>query len=313
MKQNQILGGLFGLSIGDALGVPVEFIPREERIKDPVTDMRGFGTHNQPPGTWSDDSSLAFCLCESLCTGYDLNDIGKRFVDWYDTGYWSAHGNVFDIGIGTRKAIQNLKGGMEPIKAGPRDEYSNGNGSLMRILPLAFYVEKEDITTQFNRAHEVSCLTHGHIRSQMACGIYTQIAVNLIGGMDKERSYERMIDVVSEFYSSEPYIKEIQHFKNILEKDFSEFSSDEISASGYVIKTLEASLWCLLKNDSYEKTVLAAVNLGEDTDTVGAIAGGLAGIHYGYKGIPKRWIESIARKDEIYQLGKRLYQSLSNK
>ena len=138
MTSNKVLDGLFGLCIGDALGVPVEFTSRDDLKEHPVADMIGYGMYNQPPGTWSDDSSLAFCLAESLCNGYDLNDIASKFVAWYYDNHWTPHGEVFDVGNATSEAIERLKIGVAPQKAGSCSEYSNGNGSLMRILPLVF-------------------------------------------------------------------------------------------------------------------------------------------------------------------------------
>ncbi len=136
---NKVLDGLFGLCVGDALGVPVEFKSRSYLTKNPVKNMIGYGTYNKPPGTWSDDSSLAFCLADSLCNGYDINDIADKFVSWYYHNLWTPHGEVFDIGNTTSEAIFRLKqGNINPEKAGAMDEYSNGNGSLMRILPLSF-------------------------------------------------------------------------------------------------------------------------------------------------------------------------------
>ena len=311
MKRNRVIGGLLGLCVGDALGVPVEFKPRNTFLKaNPVTDMIGYGTHNQPPGTWSDDSSLAFCLVESLCNGFNLQDIANRFVKWLYEGYWTPYGKVFDAGSTTRIAISRLKNGVNPLEAGLNDEFSNGNGSLMRILPLSFYLEKSDIEQQFEIIHQVSRLTHGHLRSQMACGIYIQVAVNLLIGNTPKEAYERMKNTVSDYYSKQPYITEFHNFGRVIESDISELPENVIKSSGYVIDTLEASLWCFLNNKSYADTVLTAVNLGDDTDTLGAVAGGLAGIYYGYEGIPQKWISKIARVEDIIKLGERLYDAI---
>ena len=150
---------LLGLSVGDALGVPAEFKSRETLKKNPITGMTGYGTHNQPPGTWSDDSSLAFCLAESLCEGYNLKDIADRFIKWYDKAYWTPHGEVFDIGIATRKAIQRLKEGIDPRLAGGNTEYDNGNGSLMRIMPLLVLTDYSTTTEAYRLTEEVSSIT----------------------------------------------------------------------------------------------------------------------------------------------------------
>lgn len=309
-KRSKVLGGLFGLCIGDALGVPVEFSSRNELKKNPITDMVGYRVHNQPPGTWSDDSSLAFCLAESLCDGFDIQDIANKFVGWLYEGYWTPHGRVFDVGSTTRTAIFLLKKGINPVEAGLNDEFSNGNGSLMRILPLAFYVEKLDRAQQFEMAHKISCLTHRHLRSQMACGIYIQFAINLLKGNNPRLSYEKTREVALEYYSQKPYSQELQYFKRLLWSDISEFTEESIHSSGYVIDTLEACLWSFLSCDSYKQAVLTAVNLGGDTDTIGALAGGLAGIYYGYDNIPTNWVDAIARKNDIMELGKRLYRKI---
>ncbi|WP_022853912.1 ADP-ribosylglycohydrolase family protein [Thermodesulfatator atlanticus] len=309
-KRNRVIGGLLGLCIGDALGVPVEFESRNSLKVNPLTDMIGYRTHNQPPGTWSDDSSLAFCLAESLCNGLDLQDIANRFVKWLYEGYWTPYGEVFDVGSTTRTAISRLKNGVPPLEAGPKDEFSNGNGSLMRILPLSFYLEKRDREQQFEVTHQVSRLTHGHLRAQMACGIYIQIAINLLKGNTPKMAYERMKNTVSDYYSKQPYATEFQHFRRIIESDISELPKDAIKSSGYVIDTLEASLWCFLNNNSYTNTVLTAVNLGGDTDTLGAVTGGLAGIYYGCEGLPEKWISKIIRVEDIIRLGGKLYVAI---
>jgi len=310
MKKDKVIGGLLGLCIGDALGVPVEFQSREKLRRNPVKDMMGYGTHNQPPGTWSDDSSLAFCLAESLCNSFDLQDIADKFVKWMYEGYWTPWGKAFDVGHTTQIAISRLKKGVDPLEAGPTDERSNGNGSLMRILPLIFYVEKMDKEEQFEITHQVSRITHGHIRSQMACGIYVQFEINLFNGDAPEAAYEKMKDAVLKYYSKEPYIEELSHFSRILASDISKLPIDSIKSSGYVVDSLEACLWCFLNNDSYKDTVITAVNLGGDTDTIGALAGGLAGIYCGYEGIPKEWVQKIAKVDEIIKLGERLYEAI---
>jgi ADP-ribosylglycohydrolase len=306
MVRNKVLGGLFGLCVGDALGVPVEGIPRSVLKERPVTGMLGYGSHNQPPGTWSDDSSLAFCLAESLCGGLDLQDIADKFCKWWYDAHWTPHGATFDGGYTTIEAISRLKSGVNPIEAGSTGEFSNGNGSLMRILPLAFHLEHSDPIHQFSVTHQVSCLTHGHVRSQMACGIYIQIAINILKGKNPRTAYEDARDTTLEFYAMPPYDSELHHFDRVVRSDISAPPEASISSSGYVVDTLEASLWCVLNYDSYSDTVLAAVNLGGDTDTTGAVAGGLAGLYHGFESIPEKWRNQLARKDDIIGLAQKL-------
>jgi ADP-ribosylglycohydrolase len=308
MEQNPIIDGLLGLCVGDALGVPVEFKSRDELKRDPVTDMIGNGTHHQPPGTWSDDSSLTFCLAESLCHAIDLHDLAERFCRWNDDGYWAPYGSVFDIGITTREAIFRLKHGIEPIEAGGNDENSNGNGSLMRILPLAYVVRNWKSPDQkYTLTHNVSALTHAHPRSQMACAIYIDMVLHLLQGASPRVAYEAVKRDIPAYYQQKPYSHEFPHFSAILQDNIAEYQEAEIQSSGYVVHTLEASFWCLLNSSSYAETILKAVNLGGDTDTTGAVAGGLAGIYYGAGKIPTSWLEQIARKDDIVNLARRLY------
>lgn len=310
MKKSEVIGGIVGVCVGDALGLPVQFASREDLKINPVKDMIGYGTFNMPPGTWSDDSSLTFCLAESLLHGFNLKDIAEKFIKWFDDGYWTPYGEAFDIGGTTQSAILRLKEGVSPTESGLKDEYSNGNGSLMRILPLIFYLENKDIEEQFEITHKVSCLTHCHPRSRIACGIYVQFGINLLKGNSKEESYEKMRETVTEYYSKPSYSKELYHFERILKEDMSKLPEDSIKSSGYVVDTLEASLWCFLNNNSFEDTVLSAVNLGDDTDTIGAISGGLAGIYYGFEAIPKRWVNRIARIKDIIELGERFYRAI---
>lgn len=311
--KNKIESGLFGVAIGDALGVPVEFYSRSSLKENPVSEMIGYGTHYQPLGTWSDDSSLAFCLAESLCKDFDLFDIARNFVKWYSTELWTPHGHVFDIGIATRNAIHNIAKGHEPELCGGFEEKDNGNGSLMRILPLAFYLENEkDIEVVYKKVKAVSSITHAHFRSVFACFIYVVFCFEILKGKNKREAYLAAKNILAEFLKDKEYNpKEIHLFDRILESDISEYPENEIHSSGYVLHSLEASLWCFLNSDSYEETVLKAVNLGGDTDTTAAIAGGLAGIYYGIENIPKKWIENLVRTNDIKDLAERLSKNIN--
>lgn len=306
--KNKIESALFGLAIGDALGVPVEFGSRAYLKQNPVTDMFGFGTHHQSAGTWSDDSSLAFCLAESLCAGYDLNDIARNFVKWYSGNLWTPHGRVFDIGIATQHAVLNIAKGHQPDLCGGFSESDNGNGSLMRILPLLFYLQNEkDIEVIYQKVKEVSSITHAHFRSVFACFIYMVYCLEILKDKDKFEAYKKMQFVLSEFLEGKSFNPiEIGLFDKILKNDISKYEETDIQSSGYVLHSLEASFWCFLNSDSYEETVLKAVNLGEDTDTTGAIAGGLAGMYYGIDAIPKKWIDKLVRTNDIKDLAERL-------
>ena len=304
MKTNKIHSALFGVAVGDALGVPVEFKSRAFLKRFSVIDMQEYGSHRQPKGTWSDDSSLTFCLADSLCKKYDLNDIANKFLKWKKYSSWSARGEVFDIGIATRQAIYRIAQGVDPILCGGIDEEDNGNGSLMRILPLVFYLKEEkDIDIIYQKVKEVSSITHAHFRSVLACFIYIVLALELLKGHNKFEAYNQTKITLEDFIANKDFNKkELQLFDRILKANITDLEEDKIHSGGYVLHSLEASLWCLLNSNSFEETVLKAVNLGEDTDTTAAIAGGLAGLLYGYESIPEEWINVLARKNDITKL-----------
>ena len=309
--KEKLFGGIIGFCIGDALGVPVEFKNRSYLKKNPIGDMIGYGTYNQPPGTWSDDSSLTFCLIESLINGYNIDDIGNKFVNWYTNNYWTPYGKVFDVGNATAKAIEKIINGISAYNSGNKDEYSNGNGSLMRILPLAYYYfvnqEKIDI---FKIVKDVSSITHAHMRSVIACSLYVIFATALINGKEKEEALTVAIIEINKYYSNSNYYKELKYFNKIISKEILTYKENNIKTSGYVIDTLEAVIWSFMKSKSYKEAVLKAINLGADTDTTGAITGGLAGIYYKYNNLPKDWVDIIARKDDIFILLDKFYKLL---
>ncbi|MGV2886089.1 ADP-ribosylglycohydrolase family protein [Paenibacillus taichungensis] len=302
----QILGAVMGSCVGDALGVPVEFKSRIGLSANPIVGMTGFGTWNQPAGTWSDDSSMSLCTLEALLEGYSLASIAGRFLMWYKEGYWTPYGEVFDIGNTTKMALDNLSSVSSPDQAGLYDEYSNGNGSLMRILPIAFITYRMSFEKRAQIVSEVSSLTHAHKRSIIACIILVEFASNLLRGYDRFESYKAMQDTVKEHLGSE---MEITHFP-LLYTDISERPADSIRSGGYVVDTIEAAIWCVLKYHSYRDVVLTAVNLGGDTDTTGCVAGGLSGLVFGYENIPPEWVYVLPKRENIEDLTKRFLNSL---
>ena len=291
---------LFGVAVGDALGVPVEFMSRESLTQNPVKDMREYGSYFQPKGTWSDDSSLTFCLAEALTEEFQLQNIANKFIDWLYNNYWTPHGIVFDAGISTRQALSKLKSGTKPELAGGTLESDNGNGSLMRILPLLFYINDKPVNERFEIIKKVSSITHAHIRSVIACFYYLEFARKIFNGEEKFQAYRNLQFEINSYLNliSVPET-EIKLFDRLLNKNIYEFPEHEIKSSGYVLHSLEASCWCILRTETYEEAVLKAVNLGGDTDTTAAVTGGLAGLLYGYDAIPKNWIKHLARKQDI--------------
>lgn len=292
----KIYDGIMGLVVADAVGVPFEFKKRDTFKADKMT---GYGTYNQPPGTWSDDSSLTLATVASMGrTGkVDPADIMNNFFLWLDDGAYTPYGKVFDVGGSTRKAISRYANGVEPLNCGGKTRMDNGNGALMRILPVAMlpdYPEKEQ------ELLSVTHLTHAHFISDFACRIYVAVVENLMNGMEKE---EAITAGIQKFKEQIENVSMLAEFGKLLDLEWLERTF--VRSSGYVVDTLEAALWCFLNTNTYRDCVLTAVNLGEDTDTVAAVAGGLSGIVYGCggkNGIPTRWINQIARREWIQML-----------
>lgn len=288
----------------------MNFLP--ETLRDnPVNDMVGYGTYNLPAGTWSDDSSLTFCLAESLCSGYNTDHMGELFVKWYYQDYWTATGEVFDIGIGTRNALYKIKNGTKAELAGGREENDNGNGSLMRILPLVFAIKDLPIKERFERTKHVSSITHGHIRAVMSCFYYLEFAKQLIEGKTKFDIYRTLQTSIPLFFTEIGIDQaEIEYFNRLLKANIADLPLSEIRSGGYVIETIEACIWCILTTENYKEAVHKAVNLGHDTDTTAAVTGGLAGLLYGFDGIPSEWIDALARKSDIEELVERFEKNV---
>lgn len=253
---------ILGQAVGDALGVPYEFRPRGTFH---ATAMTGHGTHNQPAGTWSDDTSMALAICDSIRANHgriDTDDMRQRFNDWYRRGEYTIDG-LFDIGNTTVKALR--------YGHGMTDDWDNGNGSLMRTIPLAFTTATDE------QVRQVSAITHAHHTSTNACVKLIHYARELIEGRTP--------------------------IEAIREAGYTPALADEpenaIRSGGYVLDTLKAAVWCLITTDNYADCALKAVNLGDDTDTTAAVAGGLAGIVYGTEGIPAEWIAKLRGRDVI--------------
>lgn len=320
-RKLNIESGILGLVVGDALGVPHEFNPRYHFDENPVTDMVGYGTYSQPAGTWSDDSSLTLATLDSLSNGLNYEDMMNKFLSWYKDAEYTPYDEVFDIGGTTSRAIFNFNIDKDAL-SGCDGEKDNGNGSLMRILPVAFFIyylkEKLSISKEeeFSIIHNVSALTHAHKRSKLGCGIYVKIAIEILKYKDdnenssickETESLESLIDKGIEsakeyYFNNDDFKHQKEHYMAIFNHDVKNLERDDVRGSGYVVRSLIASIWCLLHTNSYKEAVLEAVNLGEDTDTTAAIVGGIAGLYYGVEDIPKDWLAKIVRLDYIEKL-----------
>ena len=312
-KTNIWLNGIMGVVVGDALGCPVQFESRAEVSGHPITGMRGYGTFHLPEGSWTDDSSLTLALLESIGRkkGIDLDDIMENFMKWLYDGKFTPYGESFDIGRGTMLAIDRYRKYRKARKCGGDDEWNNGNGSLMRILPACIYCSLMRENGSFSdrdaieTVHAVGSLTHAHIRANIACGLYFFMVHQVLTGTGslKDRLRKGLTEGFA-FYESCLADKENLHYYDRLRDliAFSELPADKISSSGYVVDALEAAVWSLITTADFKDALLKAVNLGDDTDTVGAIAGGLGGLYYGIGGIPEDWLAAIKGREWIESL-----------
>lgn len=310
---NMWLDGIMGVIVGDALGLPVQFLEREELDANPVTEMLGYGTFNMPEGTWSDDGSLTLATLESILAndGVDCSDIMENFADWLLDGKFTPFGQSFDQGSTCIKAITNYVRNNDTSTCGVTGEWANGNGALMRIMPVCLFAYKKEQKGEWTeeeaveQVHQISALTHNHLRSKMACGIYYFMVKSILDKKgDLKDCLQAGMDRVMLFYQKD--IMNLTQFSyygrmRSLSK-FMQVPREEIKSSGYVVDSLEAAVWCLLVNDNFSDTALCAVNLGKDTDTVAAIACGLAGLYYGYQNIPEEWLNKIQRRENIEKL-----------
>ena len=314
---SKITTGILGVIVGDALGLPVQFKDRAWFIKNPVTTMTGYGVFKKPLGSWSDDGSLTLALAAALSEGYHPELIMKEFEAWLFYGKYTQDGQAYDMGQTTINSIMNYHRGIPLAKCGGRSYYDNGNGSLMRILPLVFYLRTffgNEFTTNSNAMaiiHEVSALTHAHELAKMSCGIYLSIANELLNGKDKITSVRDGLAYAKRYYESDPlYVKTCNEYSRFDPlSSFIRLSQKDIDSSGFVKDTLEASIWCLLKTENYEDAVLCAVNLGYDTDTTAAVTGGLAALAYDQ--IKTDWFNLIPHKEQILEICDAFEQSLS--
>lgn len=299
-----IEGAILGAVIGDALGVPGEFMTREELRERPITDMVGGGAHGQLPGTWSDDTSMTLCTIDSLTAcGVDYADQMDRFADWLWNASNTARGEVFDVGGATKHAIFRYMKKTPALECGELAENACGNGSLMRITPTALYLagrygcrELDDRAAEI--IHNTSRCTHAHVRCQMACGIFCSIMFRMMDGGALHDAVADGLHAALAYYREKPEFAPVyQEFESL--PRVGQRSEAEIGSTGFVLHTLQASLWCLLTTSDYAACVLKAANLGRDTDTTAAVAGALAGLWYGEQQIPAVWAAKTAKYDQI--------------
>jgi ADP-ribosyl-[dinitrogen reductase] hydrolase len=310
---NRLRGAVWGLLVGDALGVPYEFHEPEELLwvwSDSIEmePPAGFARAHRgtPPGTWSDDGAHALCLLASLLErdGFDPGDLAAKLLAWRIDGYMAVDGRVFDCGMQTGDALRALQRGTPPLSAGPSGEYDNGNGSLMRVLPLALWHEGSDAEL-VELAHQQSQITHGHARSQVCCALYCLWARRILARETDATSETSETDSVSSASESRRWNDAVAVLRDLygdtplraaLEDHVRPDDPADGKGTGYVVDTLR-TVRCVMEQPSFERVVRDAIGHGRDTDTTACVAGGLAGARHGVAAIPARWLTALRGRE----------------
>ena len=300
-QQDQIKGAIYGLLIGDAVGVPYEFnlpnqLPEYSKI-DIITPNDFAKTYpNIPFGTWSDDGAQALCLLDSLLykNKLDAEDLMHRMCNWYQHGYMAVDYQVFDVGIQTATAIRNYMAGMPLESVANHDELANGNGALMRVLPLALWHQGTD-EQLIQDAYAQSHITHAHLRSKVCCALYSLWARSILNGLNIHAGWEKAVAILRQYYQDKPEDSEQLEFH---------IRPDEIgthTGSGYVVDCLKSAKFAL-QQTTYQDVIKTAISLGRDTDTTACVAGGIAGLYFGFEALPTDWVKQLRDRNIVDDL-----------
>lgn len=299
---NQYLAAIIGHAVGDAMGFPTEFSKREELLKNPVLEMIDSPDLGLPAGSWSDDTAMEIATIDSLIHKkcFDYKDIMDRWVKWISESEYTPTGVTFDIGRTCLKAIKRYCNGTAPLRCGSTSTNENGNGSLMRILPVALYAYTRNLDDIFIQrlTDEMSSLTHAHEVSRLGCYIYVRFIICLLKGYTKEEVYKYIQSLDYSSYS----LNSINLYTRILNATIKDQAIDSIKSTGYIVDTLECALWIFMNAMDYKESIIASTNIGGDTDTIGAIVGSMSGIYYGFESIPSKWLDKLQRKEYLVEL-----------
>lgn len=302
-KQDRFRGALFGLAIGDAVGTTLEF--KSPDTFTPLTDMQGGGPFKLQIGQWTDDTSMALCLAESLIEkqAFDAHDQMQRYVRWYREGHLSSTGHCFDIGNTTANALRLFEKTGDPF-AGSTDTKMAGNGSIMRLAPIPLaYAEHPNAAIHY--AAQSSCTTHAAPAAIDACYYLASLMIGALNGLSKADLLSS--DYYADFTQNAPETVLCPEIAEIAKGSFKHKNPPHIIGSGYVVKSLEAALWAFYQTDNFRDGCLKAVNLGDDADTTGAVYGQIAGAYYGYAELPEKWRTQVSMSDLILNFADALY------
>lgn len=311
MNKDIVINGIMGFIIGDAMGVPLEFQKRELFKNSKVIDMIS-SDRVGAKGVWSDDSSMVIATMKSIIDNkgkINYESIMDNFILWVSNKDFIATDKAFGIGRATFLALGNYynKRYEKITDCGMKGFNYNGNGSLMRILPIAYYCYYKKLNDDeiYHLVKDISSLTHSHEISILGCFIYVLLVIELLSGEEKENAYS---NIKKHNYRKYFSLENIKYYDRLLNNDISKLNVDSISSMGFIVDTLEAVIWCFINNNSYDKCVIEAINLGNDSDTIGALVGGLSGIYY--DNLPSKWLDSIVKKDYLLKLSNDYYNSI---
>ncbi|BAP37601.1 hypothetical protein AS4_26610 [Acinetobacter guillouiae] len=307
-KQDQLKGAIYGLLVGDAVGVSYEFLLAEQLPAYDQIEM--FPPNNFaktyphiPVGTWSDDGAQALCLLDSLLykNKMDTEDFMKRICNWYQCGYMAVDFQVFDVGVQTAEAIRNYLSGVPLLQVANNDVLANGNGSLMRVLPLAIWHQGSDIQL-IEDAYAQSHVTHAHLRSKVCCALYCLWARSILNGLDIAAAWSDAVTKLRAYLKDKP--DDLEQLEYYIRPD----ELEKGTGSGYVVDCLKSARYAL-KQTTYQDVIKTAIAFGRDTDTTACVAGGIAGLYFGFDSIPESWLAQLRAKDLVEPL---LAKLLSN-
>ncbi len=306
MFYDKIADGFFGLCVGDALGLPVDCRSREYLKGNPVVDLEGFGTYNQADGTWSDSSSLTFCAAEALISGFSFETLAEKFILWHDTGFWTPSGEVigkWNIASKVVEALRNRYSGNHPAEEPAGDT----NFPVLWMLPFAYVLYKLPVPKRMKTIKELIGFIRPDPVEEIGSAFYLEVAISLLSGTPIRDSVLATQEVISNYYKG---YEELSRFGSLLGGKIVSLTEKDVHAANDMVPFITAVIWTLLQNNGYRESVLRAVNLGEDTDCLGAAVGGLAGIAYGFDSIPDEWVTKLARREDISKLISRFAEKM---
>lgn len=313
LERNIIINSLIGFAIGDAFGVPVEFCERDYVKSLNLNDMIS-GTHNVQKGSWSDDTSMIIATMDSIINNngnINYKDIMNNFIKIVDSGEFTSLGYAFDVGNTITKALNKYKKTNDEKNSGCNDLMENGNGSLMRILPISLYCIMNNLSIEDTKdiIDKSSSLTHSHEISKLGCLIYTLYLKEIIRKNNKLDAFERILNFDYSEYSDEALSK----YKRLLNEDFLNIKEDDIKSTGFIVDTLESVIYSINNSSNYKEAIITSVNLGYDTDTIGALTGAIAGVLYGINDIPNNWLNDLVKKEYLIEYANKYYDIIKKK